>query len=204
MKQGQWIKFKGRKMRRPDWDEYFMMMCQLAAMRSTCERRGVGAVLVKDNQVLATGYNGPPKNNKHCGDRGGCMRESLKIPSGERDELCRAVHAEANCVAQGAQYGVGIKGSTLICTNFPCNICAKLIINSGIIEVAYQHFYNSELAIEMLAESGIHTRKIIPKWKITIEEIEHSDWVKEMDAEGRCRYCGNPLSEGTHSVCGMA
>lgn len=166
-------------MERPDWDNYFIMMCDLVAKRSTCESRNVGAILVKENQILASGYNGAPKKNKHCAERGGCMRAKLNVPSGERDEICRGVHAEANCIAQAAQYGVEIKGSTLYCTNHPCNICAKLIINAGIAEVVYQHFYNAKLAIEMFAESKILTRKIISKWKITVEKYPKTLFWKE-------------------------
>ena len=145
--------------RRPGWDEYFMDIVSLVAKRSTCLRRSVGAVLVRDRRVLATGYNGAPSGIRHCLDVG-CLREQMQVPSGERHELCRGLHAEQNAIIQAALHGVSINGSTLYSTNHPCVICAKMIINSGIRKVLYQDGYADDLAREMLKESGIEVSSI--------------------------------------------
>lgn len=139
---------------RPDWDEYFMDIVELVAKRSTCLRRSVGAALVRDKRILATGYNGAPSGLKHCLDVG-CLRERLQIPSGERHELCRGLHAEQNAIIQAALHGVSVKGATLYCTNQPCIICAKMIINAGITAAVVKDGYADKLAEEMLAEAGI-------------------------------------------------
>jgi dCMP deaminase len=141
-------------MRRPTWDEYFMEITHLVARRSTCLRRQVGAVLVKEKNVLATGYNGTPTGIAHCLDVG-CLREKLGIPSGERHELCRGLHAEQNAIIQAAKHGTNIDGATLYCTTMPCIICAKMIINAGIRKVVYETGYADALAAEMIAESGL-------------------------------------------------
>lgn len=117
-------------------------------------RRSVGAVLVRDKRVLATGYNGAPTGLRHCLDLG-CMREDMKIPSGERHELCRGLHAEQNAIIQAALHGVSVNGATLYCTNHPCVICAKMIINAGIAEVIYKDGYMDQMAREMLHEAGV-------------------------------------------------
>ncbi len=143
---------------RPSWEEYFMDITRLVAKRSTCLRRQVGAVLVKDKKILATGYNGAPSRLEHCLDIG-CLRESRGIPSGERHELCRGLHAEQNAIIQAAYHGVAIRGATLYCTNHPCIICSKMIINAGIEKVVYEDGYADDLAKEMLRESGINIEK---------------------------------------------
>lgn len=143
-----------RKTDRPNWDEYFMGIAELISKRSTCLRRGVGAVLVRDRRILATGYNGAPSGMRHCLDIG-CLREQLNIPSGERHELCRGLHAEQNAIIQAALHGVSVNGSTLYCTNNPCIICSKMIINAGIIHVFVKEHYRDDLAEEMLKEAGI-------------------------------------------------
>ena len=117
---------------RSSWDQYFMKMAELAASRSTCLRRQVGAVIVKERHVIATGYNGAPKGLPHCGEIGGCLRQQLGVPSGERHELCRALHAEQNAIIQAATLAQSIEGATIYVTNQPCSICAKMIINAGI------------------------------------------------------------------------
>ena len=139
---------------RPSWDEYFIEITRLVAKRSTCLRRQVGAVLVKDKNILATGYNGAPSGTSHCLDIG-CLREKLGIPSGERHELCRGLHAEQNAIIQAAKHGTTIDGATLYCTTMPCIICAKMIINAGIRRIVYEEGYADQLATEMLAESAI-------------------------------------------------
>ncbi|WP_297218104.1 cytidine/deoxycytidylate deaminase family protein [Thermoplasma sp.] len=144
--------------RRPTWDEYFMRMAYLAASRTNCIRRKVGAVIVKDKNVLATGYNGPPSGTAHC-DVVGCIREDLKVPSGERHELCRGLHAEQNAIIQAAVHGVSIKDSTIYVTTHPCVVCSKMIMNAQIKEIVYAEGYPDELAELMLLESDIKVRK---------------------------------------------
>lgn len=144
-------------MDRPSWEEYFMDIAQLVARRSTCLRRQVGAVMVKEKNILATGYNGTPKGITHC-DVTGCLREQLKVPSGQRHELCRGLHAEQNAIIQAASHGVNISEATLYCTNSPCIICTKMLINAGIREVVYLEGYPDELSMDMLAEAGIDVR----------------------------------------------
>lgn len=148
-----------RKSSRPSWDEYFFQIARQVATRSTCMRRQVGAVLVKDKRLLSTGYNGAPRDISHCIDVG-CLREELGVPSGERHELCRALHAEQNAIAQAALHGVKIEGSTLYCTHQPCSLCAKMIINAGIVEVYFDEGYPDELAAGFFAEAGIKLHKI--------------------------------------------
>jgi dCMP deaminase len=144
---------------RPDWDTYFLGIVDLVSRRSTCRRRAVGAGLVRDRRILATGYNGAPSSLKHCLDIG-CMREQLNVPSGERHELCRGLHAEQNVIIQAALHGVITKGSTLYCTNHPCVICAKMIINAGIARIVVRDGYHDQLAAEMLKEAGIDVMQI--------------------------------------------
>ncbi len=141
-------------MTRPSWDEYFMEMAEVAEKRSTCTRRRVGAVIVKDNRIMATGYNGVPTGIKHCGERG-CLREQLNVPSGQRHELCRGLHAEQNAIIQAAHLGQSIAGGTLYCTTQPCVICAKMIINAGILRIVIKQGYPDELSLEMLSEAGM-------------------------------------------------
>jgi dCMP deaminase len=143
-----------KKIGRPGWDEYFMDIAALVSRRSTCLRRDVGAVLVRDRRLLATGYNGAPSGMRHCLEVG-CMREQMKVPSGERHELCRGLHAEQNAIIQAALYGVSVNGATLYCTNHPCVICSKMIINAGIVHIVVREYYKDDLAEEMLREAGI-------------------------------------------------
>ncbi len=145
--------------RRPSFDEYFMQIARLVATRSTCTRRHVGAVIVKDNHILSTGYNGPPKGAKHC-EETGCIREELNIPRGERHELCRGLHAEQNAIIQAAVFGVSIKGGTIYTTNFPCSVCAKMIVNAELKEVVFMEDYPDELSKNILKESNIKVRQI--------------------------------------------
>jgi dCMP deaminase len=145
--------------KRPDWDTYFLEIVELVSKRSTCCRRAVGSGLVRDHRILATGYNGAPSKLKHCLDIG-CLREQLKIPSGERHELCRGLHAEQNAVIQAALHGVNTKGSTLYCTNHPCVICAKMIINAGVVRIVIRDGYHDKLAGQMLKEAGISVKQL--------------------------------------------
>lgn len=145
---------------RISWDEYFMEMAKLAAKRSTCLRRQVGAVIVQDKHVIATGYNGAPKGIPHCAEMGGCYREQNNIPSGERHELCRALHAEQNAIIQAATYSQGIEGATMYITHQPCVICAKMIINAGIERIVVNEGYPDQMAVDILEEAGLKIVKI--------------------------------------------
>lgn len=147
---------------RPSWQKYFMEMAYLAAQRSTCLRRHVGAVLVRDNQILSTGYNGTPKNISHCSVTG-CLREKLNVPSGEKHELCRGVHAEQNAIIQCAINGSSTRNAVLYCTNQPCSICAKLIINAEIKTVYIAEEYADKLAEQMFEEAGIEMIRFNPE-----------------------------------------
>lgn len=126
----------------------------LAATRSTCLRRQVGAVIVKHKKVLATGYNGSPSGLRHCLDIG-CLREEMGIPSGQRHELCRAIHAEQNAIIQAATSGVSIEGGILYSTTFPCILCAKMLINVGVKEIYIAEGYPDELSRSMMEEAGV-------------------------------------------------
>jgi len=146
-------------MNRPCWDEYFMEVAEVVRKRSTCMRRQVGAVIVKDNRILSTGYNGAPKGLRHCAEVG-CTRANNNVPSGERHELCRGLHAEQNAIIQAAVFGTAIEGATIYTTLSPCVLCTKMIINSGIKRIVLREQYNDPLAIEMLEESGITVVKM--------------------------------------------
>jgi dCMP deaminase len=143
---------------RPSIDEYFMKMAHLASERSTCLRRKVGAVITKEKRVLSTGYNGAPKGLPHC-EEVGCVRENLDVPTGERHELCRGVHAEQNAIIQAAVFGTSIKDGKIYTTNHPCVVCAKLLINASITEIIYDDDYIDELAKEVLAQSNVKVRR---------------------------------------------
>ncbi len=147
------------KDKRPGWDDYFIKIAYLVSERSTCLRRKVGAVLVKDKRILATGYNGAPAGIVHC-EVTGCLREKLNVPSGERHELCRGLHAEQNALLQAALYGVSVKGAVLYVTVTPCIICAKMIINAGVKEVVIDGDYPDKMAKEFLKEAGVKVRRI--------------------------------------------
>jgi len=155
-----WIFHLEDKNHRPSWDEYFMRMAMLAATRSTCLKRQVGAVIVKQKKVLATGYNGAPSGLRHCLDIG-CLREEMGIPSGQRHELCRAIHAEQNAIIQAATSGVSIEGAILYSTTFPCILCAKMLINAGIKEIYIAEGYPDELSQSMMEEAGVVVNHIV-------------------------------------------
>ncbi|MGC9317791.1 MAG: deoxycytidylate deaminase [Armatimonadota bacterium] len=145
--------------RRPSWDEYFIQICRVVATRSTCLRRRVGAVLVSNRRILATGYNGAPKGMKHCAELGGCYRERMGIPSGERQELCRGLHAEQNAIIQAAIHGVKLENVTAYCTTMPCVTCAKMLINADVRRIVYEVDYPDTLSREMLHEAGVKLEK---------------------------------------------
>jgi len=146
-------------MMRPSWDEYFMAITRTVAERSTCLRRRVGAVVILDKRILTTGYNGAPTGLSHCLDIG-CLREQQGVPSGERHELCRGLHAEQNAIIQAALSGVPIRGGTIYTTHFPCVLCAKMLINAGIKRVVYADGYPDLLSRELLAEAGLLVESI--------------------------------------------
>lgn len=147
-------------MRKP-WNVYFMDMAKLAAQRSTCMRRQVGAVAVRDRHVLATGYNGAPRGVMHC-EEVGCLREQLGVPSGQRQEICRAVHAEQNVIAQAAKQGVSLDGATLYCTHMPCVTCLKMLINAGIKTIFFEESYPDGLSKDMLEGSQVEMFQLPP------------------------------------------
>lgn len=147
---------------RPGWDEYFLQLARVVSKRSTCLRRQVGAVIVKDKRILATGYNGAPSGLPHCEDIG-CLRERMGIASGERQELCRGLHAEQNAIIQASFYGFSVRGSTLYSTTAPCVTCAKMIINAGIERVVFVGDYPDEMSRELLKEAGVNLDKIALK-----------------------------------------
>ena len=144
-----------RKKKRISWDEYFMQIAHLVSQRSTCIRRNVGAVIVKDKRMLATGYNGAPRGLAHCLEIG-CIRDRLKIPSGQRHELCRGLHAEQNAIIQAAYHGVAVNGAEVYTTLQPCITCAKTLINAGVVAVYFCGVYPDELSMEMFEEAGTH------------------------------------------------
>lgn len=145
---------------RPTWDEYFMQIVDVVKTRSTCLRRQVGAVIVRDRHIISTGYNGAPSGLKHCVDVG-CMRENLSIPSGERHELCRGTHAEQNAIIQAALNGVSTKGATIYISVSPCSLCAKMLINAGIKRVVYEGEYPDKMSLQFLNEAAIDIVKIV-------------------------------------------
>ena len=146
-------------MNRKSWDEYFMEIADIVKTRSTCLRRHVGAVIVKDNRIISTGYNGAPTGLLHCTTIG-CERQRQNIPSGQRHELCRALHAEQNAIIQAAKFGISTEGATAYITVQPCVICAKMLINAGITRVVHAGDYSDEMAYMMLAEAKIECRRI--------------------------------------------
>jgi dCMP deaminase len=154
---------------RPGWDEYFLEIAKLVSKRSTCLRRKVGALVVKGRRILATGYNGTPSGIKHCSEAG-CLRERLKIPSGERHELCRGLHAEQNVLLQASLHGVSLRDSVLYVTNQPCIICAKMIINAGIREVVVADHYPDAMALNFLKEAKIKVRKVTKGTKVQMSQ----------------------------------
>ena len=139
---------------RPTWDSYFMKIAEDVSTRSTCLRRHVGAVIVKDKRMLTTGYNGAPTGITHCTEET-CLSTKYNVPSGERHELCRGLHAEQNAIIQAAFHGVSLKGAKIYVTHKPCSICTKMLINSGIDTFIFRSPYKDPLADEMIAEAGI-------------------------------------------------
>ncbi|MBO4312157.1 MAG: cytidine/deoxycytidylate deaminase family protein [Desulfovibrionaceae bacterium] len=146
-------------MSRLAWPEYFMRIAELVAERSTCLRRKVGAVAVKDRRILATGYNGAPSGVAHC-QESGCLRQKLGVPSGERHELCRGLHAEQNVIIQAAVHGISLAGSEIFCTFQPCIICSKMLINCKVSRIYYAQGYPDSMSVEMLAAAGVQCERL--------------------------------------------
>ncbi|NLM89070.1 MAG: cytidine deaminase [Syntrophomonadaceae bacterium] len=139
---------------RPSWNDYFLEVADLVATRSTCLRRQVGAVLVRDKRIISTGYNGAPRKLKHCSEVG-CIRSENDIPSGQRYELCRGVHAEQNAIINAAYYGISTQDTVMYCTHQPCIICARIIINAGVVKVVHRGDFQDDIALELMKEAGI-------------------------------------------------
>lgn len=146
---------------RPPWDDYFMEITDIVAKRSTCLRRQIGALLVRDHRIITTGYNGAPRDMEHCADLGGCMRDALGIPSGERHELCRALHAEQNAIIQAAITGTSVEGCTLYCSCSPCILCAKMLINIGCKRIVFRGRYPDAMAMDFLKEAGVSVEEYL-------------------------------------------
>ena len=151
------------------WDDRFMEMCRLTATWSSCLRRQIGSVIVKDKRIMTTGYNGAPTGMKTCREKGECLREKMNIPSGTRAEMCYAAHAEENAILQAAKLGISIDGATLYCTHQPCSVCAKMIVNSGIRRVVYEQGYPDAFSLEIFGESGV----ILEKYPDTSERNDN-------------------------------
>ncbi len=144
---------------RPSWEQYFLEIAKVVAKRSTCLRRQVGCILVKDKQILTTGYNGAPKGITHCSQKG-CIREKENVPSGQRHELCRGLHAEQNAIIQGALHGINLGGSTLYVTTQPCVQCAKMLVNAGVQRIVFIGRYPDRMSTEILKEAKIQLKQI--------------------------------------------
>ncbi len=154
------------KGRRPTWDEYFMMLAKMTASRSTCLSRPTGAVVVKDRQVLTSGYNGSLPGEGHCMDDGACFRRSVAWSEEVKYDMCRSAHAEANAIALAAKKGVSLEGGSIYCTLEPCITCAKLIIMSGIIRVIYELSYDSPIP-----ERDKYWKSVLASSNITVEQL---------------------------------
>ncbi|MDR0425694.1 MAG: cytidine/deoxycytidylate deaminase family protein [Clostridiales bacterium] len=150
------------EMKGTKWDKRFLSLTETVAAWSSCfqENRQVGAVIAKNKRILTTGYNGASAGIKSCKDRGECLRKKLDIRSGTRHEICYATHAEQNAIIQAARMGVSIEGATLYCTHQPCVICAKMIINSGIVRIVYRSGYPDEFSMQLLGEAGVEIEQM--------------------------------------------
>ena len=179
---------KRKKIKRPTWCEYFMVMAKLAASRSTCLSRPNGSVIVKDKRVIATGYNGSMPGVAHCSDDGVCFRRSIKATDAGKYDFCRSIHSEANAIAQAAKMGISVEGATLYNTLAPCYVCTKLLVSAGIKEVFYEYEYKSinkkrdKLWKEAVVESCIKIKQLHLKPK-TIKFI--IPFIEKITAERR-------------------
>jgi dCMP deaminase len=172
--------------KRPSWDTYFMQIADLVSTRSSCLKRQVGAVIVKDRQILTTGYNGAPSGLKHAAEVG-CLRQQLNVPSGTHHELCRGLHAEQNAIIQAASFGISVKGSTLYCTFLPCVICGKMMINAGIERIVFKGYYPDDLSVQMFAETKIDLQ-LFEEEEYLEEKIKNVELDEEEQAQYRVMY----------------
>ncbi len=145
---------------RPSWNAYFMEIAYLVSKRSTCLRRKVGAVIVRDKQIISTGYNGSPRRTRHCINLG-CMRKELGIKTGQHHELCRGSHAELNAIVQAAAHGICTEGASIYTTSEPCVFCTKALINAGISTIFYVQSYEDELARQLREEAGVNLIQLV-------------------------------------------
>jgi len=143
-----------KRLTRPDTGDYFLKIASVVAERSTCRRHHVGAVAVRDKHILATGYNGAPSGLKDCLELG-CLRDELNIPSGERHEICRGIHAEQNVIIQASLHGLSLEGSTIYATHTPCVLCAKMLVNAKIKRYVSFGKYNDNTFIDLFRQAGI-------------------------------------------------
>ncbi len=143
-----------RDITRPDFDEYILKIASVVAERSTCRRHHMGAVAVRDKHILTTGYNGAPAGQKDCLELG-CLRDEMNIASGEKQETCRAIHAEQNVIIQAALHGISLEGSTIYCTHTPCVLCAKMLVNAKIKRFVSFSKYSDDRFLELFREAGI-------------------------------------------------
>jgi len=157
---------------RPKLDDYFLQITEVVAKRSTCIRHDVGSVIVKDKHIISTGYNGAPKGTKHCYELG-CIRDIEAIPSGTMHEKCRAVHSEQNAIIQAGLHGISTEGGTIYCTHQPCIICAKMIINAGIVKIVYKKSYPDTHSLEILKEAGV---EVISEEKLKKDPCRECNW----------------------------
>jgi dCMP deaminase len=143
-----------RKTSRPDIDEYFLKIASVVAERSTCLRHHVGAVAVRNKHILATGYNGAAAGLKDCLELG-CLRDEMKVESGTRHEICRAIHAEQNVIIQATLHGVTLEGATVYCTHSPCVLCSKMLVNARIKRFVTYGSYADDFFRDLFQEAGI-------------------------------------------------
>jgi dCMP deaminase len=159
-----------KSLTRPDSDEYFLKIASVVAERSTCRRHHVGAVAVRDKHILATGYNGAPSGLKDCLELG-CLRDALNIPSGERHEICRGIHAEQNVIIQASLHGVSLEESIIYATHTPCVLCAKMLVNGKIKRYVSYGTYNDDSFINLFRDAGI----LVDIKKRPLSKIRHLD-----------------------------
>ena len=155
---------------RISWDEYFLKLALVTAERSTCKRHHVGTIIVKDKHVLTGGYNGAPSGMEDCLELG-CLRDAQNIPSGERTEICRAVHSEENAIIQAAVHGINIAGSTVYSTHTPCRRCAKMLCNAKILAFVACGRYNEYVFEDLFNVAGI-SLTILARPSLFIEELK--------------------------------
>ena len=164
-------------MPRIDKENYYLDIAETVSERSTCLRRHYGAIIVQSDEVIATGYNGAPSGVPHCLEVG-CLRATLGIPSGQRHEICRGIHAEQNVIIQAAVHGISLRGAELFCTTYPCFICAKMLINCGVKRIWVSENYPDDLSKNMLAEAGVEVLHL-PHGQDDVVQVEKEDAISD-------------------------